>query len=211
MPDGKSVFYANAILSRLRGVDLAALATVYLALFDAAGAELSGNGYARKAVTANDTNFPTESNRQISNGVAIDFDAASGAWSDIYRAKLMDASSGGNVLYSGFLGNDQGAFFTAIAAGDIITVPGTSLQVNDRVVILSADGATLPTGLSDETLYYVKTVSGNDITLSLTQGGAAVDVTAAGAGIIKKVTPKASITAPDFVRFAVGELQFKES
>lgn len=211
MADGKSTTYANAILSRLRGVDLAALANVYLALFDSAGDELSGNGYARKQIACNDTNFPTESNRQISNGVAIAFDAATGAWSDIYRGKLMDAASSGNVIYQFFLGSDFGKFFTAIDAGDVVTVPGHSLVEDDRVVVLASDGATLPTGLTDETLYYVISVDGDDITLSLTEGGSAVNISAAGAGIIKKLTPKTGITSGDVVQFAVGELQIREA
>lgn len=209
--DGKSTFYANQVLSRLRGVDLAALANVWLALFDAAGAELTGSGYARKQVTADGTNFPAESNRLISNGVAFEFAAATAAWNDIFRLKIMDAASGGNDLYRGFLGTDQGAAFTAIAAGDVITVPGTTLVVNDRVAVLAIDGSTLPAGLTDDALYFVKTVVINDITLSLTQGGAAVDVTAAGSGVIKKVTPKTGIATGDIVRFGVGEIQIKEA
>lgn len=212
--DGKSTYLAHLILDRLGGQAVSTLTNVYVALFDSAGAELSGSGYARKTVAANQTNWPAAASRTIANGVVIDFDPASGTpgtWSDIYRAKLMDASSSGNVLYQGFLGSDRGKAFTAIDAGDVITVPGHALVVNDRAVILAIDDSTLPTGLTDELLVYIKTVSGNDVTVSLTEGGAAIDVTAAGSGLIKKVTPKTGITAPDFVRIGIGELSLKEA
>ncbi len=41
----------------------------------------------------------------------------------------------------------------------------------------------------DGTVYFVKTVSGNDITISTTSGGATLDITAAGAGLGIKVSP----------------------
>jgi hypothetical protein len=210
--DGKSSDLSNKLLDHaLGGGNYTRPATVYLALFDAAAAELSGNGYARKAVTNDATNFPAAASRLKSNGIIQEFSQASGAWNDVYRVKVMDAASAGNAMFQGFLGTDQGAVFTAIAAGDVLTVPGTSLVVNDRVVILAIDGSALPTGLADETLYYVKTVTGNEVVLSLTQGGAAVDVTAAGAGIIKKVTPRTGIATGHTVRFGVGEIQVRES
>lgn len=210
--DGKSEALSNSLLDHaLGGGDYTRPASVYLAAFDEAGDEFDGGGYARAEIENNDTNFPAASSRTKSNGTVIQLGPASGPWPDCYRVKLFDAETDGNVMYSSFLGSDYGKPFTAIASGDVITVPGHSLQVGDRAVILSADGATLPTGLTDELLVYVKTVSGNDLTVSLTEGGGAIDLESAGAGIIKKVTPQPGVVENGRLEFAIGELQFREA
>jgi hypothetical protein len=71
-----------------------------------------------------------------------------------------------------------------LPAADItFTIPGHSFSVDDRIVCHAVSGSTLPTGVTEGTIYWVKTVSGNDITISTTQGGATLDVTVAGDGI----------------------------
>lgn len=99
MPSTLSAYLANKLLdATVRQVDFTAPTAVYLALFsDSNGAtELSGNGYARKDVTAAFGDAASASS--IANTVAIDFATASGAWTAVAYVKLMDASSGGNVL-----------------------------------------------------------------------------------------------------------------
>lgn len=100
------------------------------------------------------------------------------------------ASSGAStVMWSGPIASDPHVF-TATSA-DTLTVPGHALSVNDQVVAYPTQGSTLPTGLTEGTVYYVKTASGNDITLSATLGGSTLDLSAAGAGVILKASPLA--------------------
>lgn len=61
--------------------------------------EVSGNGYARKAVT-----FGTVSGGSVSNSGNVTFDPASGGdWGTITHIAVMDASTTGNVLFYGAL------------------------------------------------------------------------------------------------------------
>lgn len=68
--------------------------------FRNAGVELTGNGYARVALTANTTNFPTTTTNVMSNGVAfVSATASGGDWIQADEVALYDASTGGNLWY----------------------------------------------------------------------------------------------------------------
>lgn len=75
----------------------------------------------------------------------------------------------------------EGSNFTADDAADTITVSGATFQDNNPVRNLTTTG-TLPGGLSASTVYYCKNSSGDTCQLSLTPGGAAVDITDTGSG-----------------------------
>lgn len=106
---GKSDYLEDEILDHvLGGGDYTRAATVYIALYsedpdeDNSGAELTGNGYDRVAVTNNATNFPASSGGAKSNGASITFPVAtSGDWLEATHFGILDASSGGNLLYYG--------------------------------------------------------------------------------------------------------------
>jgi hypothetical protein len=112
---GKSDFLENAVLNKVfNATAFPATATVYLALFTAApsdaggGTEVSGNAYARAAVTANTTNFPTASTGSISNGTAITFPQATpSGWGVVTHFGIFDASTAGNLLYWGSLASSK--------------------------------------------------------------------------------------------------------
>lgn len=76
---------------------------------------------------------------------------------------------------------------------DVIAITGHPFVQNDRV-ILTTDG-TLPTGLSTSVTYYVQYIDANSFTLSLTAGGAAVDITAASGGGTHTITTPSHLTA----------------
>lgn len=61
---------------------------------------------------------------------------------------------------------------------DTITMAGHGLANGDKVVFHTGNGAstTAPTNLTSGTMYYVVGVSGNDFQLSLTSGGAAINL-----------------------------------
>lgn len=64
------------------------------------GAEISGNNYARVAVTANATNFPAASAAEpavLQNGTAITFPSPSADWGLAVGFILADASTAGNI------------------------------------------------------------------------------------------------------------------
>lgn len=92
-------------------------ATMYAALHtsnpadDDSGTEVSGNGYARVAITTNDTNW-TVTDDTAENATAITFPEATGSQGTVTHWGLYDASSSGNLLYHGALGSSK-----AIASG----------------------------------------------------------------------------------------------
>lgn len=95
----------NKVLDHLLGgPDYTPSATLYYGLL-ASATELTGNGYARIAVTNNTTNFPAASGGSKSNGVAVVFGPATpSAWTTATNFGLYDASSGGNKLMDSVLG-----------------------------------------------------------------------------------------------------------
>jgi uncharacterized phiE125 gp8 family phage protein len=71
---------------------------------------------------------------------------------------------------------------SAVDAGtDTLTAYGHDLAASDPVRLANSGGA-VPAGLSDATPYYVKAPSADTLQVSLTAGGAAVDITGAGTG-----------------------------
>ncbi len=201
-------YLENKVLDHvLGGPDFTRPATVYIALSttiptEAGGmTEPAGGAYARKDVTNNATNFPAAAAGAKANGVEIAFVQATAAWGEILGGGIMDALTLGNML-ARFLLTSGNWDFTGAAATDILTAPGHGLANNDRVVVR---GAALPAGLSADTVYWVVGVSGGTFQLSLTQGGAAIDLTADGAGRVFKLVPK-TVGINDTAKFAVGDL-----
>lgn len=96
----------------------------YLGLFTAApgetggGTELSGNGYARQAVTM------TVTGDTASNSGAIEFPTATGSWGTITHAAIFDASSAGNMLVYATLTASK-----TIGTGDILRFPAGDIDV----------------------------------------------------------------------------------
>lgn len=91
----------------------------YLGLFtanpdeDGSGAtEVSGNAYARKAVT-----FSVSGNLATNTG-AVEFDVATGAWGVISHVAVFDASTGGNQIAYAALTTSKD-----IQTGDVIRFP----------------------------------------------------------------------------------------
>jgi hypothetical protein len=106
-------------------------ATVYLALHTADPtevgnvAEVSGNAYARVAVTNNATNFPAASGGSKSLNVDQTFPTPTPAgWGVVTHFSIWDASSAGNCLIYGALTASK-----TINAGDVVKFTATNLTV----------------------------------------------------------------------------------
>jgi hypothetical protein len=151
--------------------------------------EVAYTGYARVAVARSGAGFTVAGN-SVSPAANVDFGACTALPATYaYWAIGTAAAGAGKILYKGVIGVNLGGF-TALAT-DVVTIPGLAgVAVDDRIAFFPAPGDTLPTGVTEGTVYWVKTVSGNDITISTTQGGATLDITAAGKGRAMKVTPK---------------------
>lgn len=95
----------------------------YLGLFtsnpnEGSGTEISGNNYARKAVTF------TVSGDTATNSGTVEFDAATGSWGTISYAAIFDASTGGNqIAYAALTTSKE------IDTGDILRFPTGEVDV----------------------------------------------------------------------------------
>lgn len=151
--------------------------------------EVAYTGYARVGVARSGAGFTVTGN-SVSPAVNVDFGACTALPATYAFWGIGTSASGaGKLLYRGVIGANLGSF-TALAT-DTITIPGlTGVAVNDNIAFFATPGDTLPAGVTEGTVYFVRTVSGNDITISTTSGGATVDITAAGKGRAMRVTPK---------------------
>jgi hypothetical protein len=168
--------------------------------------EAAYTGYARVAVTfsaaANTT--PT-GGRQRANNAALNFPANTGSNEDQIAYGVHSASTAGTLYAIGLLDTDVPIIGTADTA-DLITAYGHGLQTDQRVFVLAAPGAVIPTGLSENTAYFVLAtgLTADAFKLSTTSGGTAVDITAGGAAMFipyKAVTVATGATPS----FATGE------
>lgn len=82
------------------------------------GTEVSGNNYAREAVTL------TVSGNTASNSGAVEFNAATGSWGTITHIAVYDASTGGNQIAYAALTASK-----AIDTGDILRISDGELDV----------------------------------------------------------------------------------
>ena len=124
-----SDYLENALLNQLfRGSSYSFPGTLYVGLYTAAptdaggGTEVSGNSYARVAVTANTSNWANSTAGATSNSNAITFPQASGSWGTVVALGIFDALTSGNLLAwadlttSKLVGNGDTPSF---AAGDL--------------------------------------------------------------------------------------------
>ena len=121
-----SNYLENALINAtLRNTAYTSPTTVYVALYttdptDAdTGTEVSGNGYARQSVT-----FSAPSDGATSNSAAVEFPQATGSWGTVAYIGLLDASSGGNLLFHTALDASK-----TIATGDVFRIAIGSLTV----------------------------------------------------------------------------------
>ena len=114
-----SNYLENALLNAtVRNTAYTSPATVYLALYSTAptsstsGTELTGSGYSRQAIT-----FNAPSGGAVTSNVTVTFGPATSNWVPIIASAVLDASTGGNILY-----------FTSTVAQNVLS--GSSLVID---------------------------------------------------------------------------------
>lgn len=213
----KLIFNATAIANIADNAAASPLTNLYVSLHtgdvgeggDQTTNEATYTGYARVAVLRTSGGW-TVSTNSVTNAGVVAFPACTGGTNAVTHWAIGTASSStGKILYKGALGSTNLGPFTATAA-DTITIPGLSgLSVGDLIAFYPYEGSTLPTGITEGTQYFVKTVSTNDITISTTSGGATLDITAAGDGIAVKAQ-SLSVSTGITPQFAASAITVKE-
>lgn len=215
-------YFTNAALMQVgdaAGLLPSAVAgSLYLSLHTAYPGEAGNQGsseaaytsYARVAVARSAGGW-TVSGNQATNAAAITFPKCTGALDDetSFFVGIGRRASGATELdYICPMGTELGE--GTAKTTDVITIPGLSgLSVDDRIAFFALPKDALPTGLTAGTIYWVKTVSGDDITVSATQGGVAVDITSVG-GVLAYKMVGLRVTNNVTPQIDVGQLVVKE-
>lgn len=189
------------------------LPTVYVALFTAVGTdagtgftEVSGGSYARAATAGSDWAAASGTAPSgITNTNAVVFPTATVGWGVVIGWGLYDDPTAGNLLAWDFLGNDAWTPFTCTSANPgVLTAIGITANSNPNLtngakcVVSSEYGGTLPTGLTQYTIYTVANLAsdvfdfttltsttGNGMVRQITQQNIPINVTPTyGAGAL---------------------------
>ena len=155
---------------------------------DQTASEVSYTGYGRVAVPRTAGGWTVSGNQVINAGLITFGQRTNAGTTQATHWSVGVAGSGASkIINKAPLGTSIQGPFTA-AVSDTITIPGHTLAVDDRVAFYPAFGSSLPTGITEGTLYWVKTIATDTITISATQGGATLDITGVGDGVCIKAT-----------------------
>lgn len=176
--------------------------------------ETAYTGYARVAVprTAGGFSVSGSSPTTISNVNAITFAQCGVTGSTITHFGIGLAPSGaGTLIGSGPVGAGPALEFTCTAASPgSLTVPNSGNNINDRVSVYPTATGTLPSGLTQGTVYFVGTVGGITMTLSTTSAnGSPVNTSSVGSGVIITQTPLV-VSQNISPSFAIGSLVVRQ-
>ena len=190
----------NASVSPLVSIFIAGHSADPGAAGDQTTSEIAYTGYARATVARTTGGFTVATPASGGASVALVSSASLGACTAgsgtmTHFSTGVAVSGVSKVLHRGVFGSRQGPFTGAIT-GNALTIPGAgaNFAVNDRIAFYAVNNSTLPTGIAEGTVYFVLTVTGDVLTVSATQGGAAIGISVAGDGMAYRVTP-ISITA----------------
>lgn len=200
----KLYFQATAIANIADNAATSPLTNLFVALHSAwpgsAGVqntnEVAYTGYARATVARTSGGW-TVSTNTVQPVANIDFGACTAGSATAMFASVGVASSGATKIIG--IATIGGAPQIASAAvTDTITAYAHGLVADDRVVFYPGYNVTLPTGITEGTVYWVRStgLTTDTFTVSTTQGGAAVDVTGAAGAILQRVTPISITSSP---------------
>jgi hypothetical protein len=154
--------------------------------------ETSGGSYARQSIT-----WATASSGTRTNSAQISIPIAAGV--TIQAVGVWDASTAGNSQGFWQIGSTIAGVGTATASTETIASFGHGLSNTDRVFVTAPAGSSLPAGLSATTLYFVVGATTDSFQLSLTSGGAAVDITANGEVAFFRTVPQTFASAGNLI------------
>lgn len=159
----------------------------------AGGNELTGGSppYARQPIVWQAAGAVTQGVRDITGTETFDVPAAT----TVRAVALYDALTVGTQKAWSPAGASARRSFTVTAAGvtaNTIDSPAHGLVAGNSVLFWPTIGAALPTGLAEDTEYFVIAagLTTDVFSVSTTLGGSAVDITAIGDGDVQKFTPE---------------------
>lgn len=172
---------------------------------NAAAGEATGGSpaYARQTVA-----WGTAASGARSNSGALTFDVAAGTYGFLTFYNSLTANTNNYHGYAPINGSVKGFFSvdTTLTNDQVFSV-AHGLVDTDRVMVYNVFAESLPTGLSEGTMYFVVSSATNTFKVSLTSGGSAVDITAVGGGegYFQKVIPE-TFASQGQITVAIGAL-----
>jgi len=151
--------------------------------------ELAYTGYARPAGARSNAGFIV-SGKNVNPAVEVSFGKRTDVGSaTAYFWSVGTAASGvGNLLLRGGIGLPPRPFTGATT--DTLSCPAHGLAAGDPLVFWQYEGIGLPGGITEGTVYFVKTAPDADsFTVSASAGGATLDLSSSGQGTCQKLTP----------------------
>jgi len=153
--------------------------------------EVTGGSYARQAITLTAASSSSTNNSGQLSITSMPAVASPG----VLYGGVWDALTTGNFLCGGPLtpASQVSLACTAVASTDVITTQAVhGFSAGDNVEFEAALGTAVPTGLTAGTVYYVIAtgLTTTAFEVSTTSGGAAVNITADGGAIVRKVVGK---------------------
>ena len=215
-------FNATTFTSIAQNASVSPLTSLYVSLHNAdpgdngnqSTNETAYTNYARVAVarTTGGWTISGSSPTLVQNAAAITFPQCGATGDTITHVGIGAAASGAGTLFLSMpVGSGPALEFTCSSASPgTLTVPGSAFTLNQRVSVYPTATGSLPTGVTEGTVYYVGTVSGIAVTLSTTSGNAnPVNTTSVGAGNIIGQVPLAvsNLITPSF---AINTITFKQ-
>lgn len=157
------------------------LATAYPG---ASGAnEVSGGTYARKATTP----AAAAARQRELVPTAVTFDVPAGVTAKWIVA--WSAVTGGVCRAIGPLGSSKQLVATVQAADDIFRSDAHTLVNDSKVVFIPIANESLPAGITEGTDYFVVNATADTFQVSVTQGGAAINLTTDGEVAVFDIVP----------------------
>jgi hypothetical protein len=192
--------------------------STYIALFTTplgddgtGGTEVSGGAYARVQVHENGSVSTPKWNLAaaegehyvVDNAGEVAFAEATADWGMVKGFGVYDAASSGNLLYHGPLASSP-VPFCGLATDDTLYAKAHGRSNDERVVFKGVDGRALPSGLSENTEYYVINATTDNFQVSASQGGAAVTLSADGDGLVF-LSKWQDVRTGNTLKFAAGD------
>jgi hypothetical protein len=130
---GMTHYLEQAVLNAtLRDVAFTSPTTLYVALYttatadDGSGTEVTGAGYARVATTSTAWSAPSVTTLStVTNANSITFPTPTASWGTVTNFAILDAATGGNMLYHGTLSSSQ-----TVSTNDIVRFAAGMLSIS---------------------------------------------------------------------------------
>lgn len=170
----------------------------------AAGEATGGTpAYARLAVA-----WAAASAGARANSGALAFNAPAGTYGFVSFWNALTGNTGTQYLGYAHLNNTKRGMFACDATdvtNNTITSAAHGLANTNRVMVYNVFAESLPAGLVEGTIYYVVGAATDTFQVSLTSGGAAVDITGIGEGVSFDLIPE-TFGVDGTLNIAIGQL-----